>query len=70
MTKNSKELDLRIDARFTCSKSLSTTDLLEFTFFVKIMIYLYDAFCDTKGEDEDWEVFPFSDLVLLDMDDV
>ena len=53
MTKYFKELDLRIDARFRCSKSLSTTDLPEFTFFVEIMIYLYDAFCDTKGEDED-----------------
>ena len=53
MTKYSKELDLRIDARFRCSKSLSTTDLPEFTFLVEIMIYLYDAFCDTKGEDED-----------------
>ena len=63
VTEYSKELDIKILARFKCSKSANTTKRSEITFFLQIMECLSLALSETnKGLDLD-------DLGYLDLSD-
>ena len=67
VTRYSRELVIKMFARFKCSKSASTTVLSEITCLLWITENLWDAFWDTKGFKDGLGYLPFSDLGLLDM---